>query len=401
MDHYERLGVARDADERAVARAFRRAARDVHPDRGGDAERFLALEEAYRVLSDPVRRRAYDRELNGRALDWDDVGWGASVAPDVARRGVQDDQPPEDAGPEPDDLDWDEDPGWGEVRDGDPAPAGGPWQPDPFVGGPVRLPDPLVSPAAGVPLPAPTRAEWAFGVVAVVLLVVAAVTRVLALRSGAVMAAPGEVADPRTAPLTGSVWLAVSVALHVRATRSSAGVRLAWLLTAVAALSWFVDLDVLEWTALVGASTVAGPLAALLAVLWGRSYGRRRYDPARLAALQKQSVGWRIDRHHRAEEWNRVRAALQQAGRTAVLVGPPARDSLGRPVRNRRWTFDPRTGAQKVRVIGQTSPQGSWVVVDARGRVVATAPAWSMEAWLDALQESEQMSPQASTGART
>jgi curved DNA-binding protein CbpA len=73
-DHYQLLGVARGASREEIAQAWRRRARAEHPDsrpgEAGDeaAGRFRALAEAYRVLSDPDRRAAYDRVLGrGRA----------------------------------------------------------------------------------------------------------------------------------------------------------------------------------------------------------------------------------------------------------------------------------------------------------------------------------------------
>jgi curved DNA-binding protein CbpA len=67
-DHYQLLGVARDASREEIAQAWRRRARDEHPDaRHGDVgapARFRALAEAWRVLGDPGRRAAYDRGLD-------------------------------------------------------------------------------------------------------------------------------------------------------------------------------------------------------------------------------------------------------------------------------------------------------------------------------------------------
>ena len=64
-DYYEILGVARDATPEDIKKAFRRLARDTHPDANPDdpaAEaRFRDIAEAYEILSDPQRRAAYDR----------------------------------------------------------------------------------------------------------------------------------------------------------------------------------------------------------------------------------------------------------------------------------------------------------------------------------------------------
>jgi len=64
-DYYERLGVARDASEGEIKKAFRRLARELHPDVNGHdpeaEEKFKAAAEAYEVLSDPERRATYDR----------------------------------------------------------------------------------------------------------------------------------------------------------------------------------------------------------------------------------------------------------------------------------------------------------------------------------------------------
>lgn len=62
-DYYEVLGVARDADAKAIKDAFRRLALKYHPDRNKspDAEeRFKEIAEAYAVLSDPKKRADYD-----------------------------------------------------------------------------------------------------------------------------------------------------------------------------------------------------------------------------------------------------------------------------------------------------------------------------------------------------
>ena len=63
-DYYEVLGVDRSADSREIRRAYRRLARQYHPDVNKDAdaeENFKEVTEAYEVLNDSDRRSAYDR----------------------------------------------------------------------------------------------------------------------------------------------------------------------------------------------------------------------------------------------------------------------------------------------------------------------------------------------------
>lgn len=63
-DYYDLLGVARDADEAAIKKAFRRLARELHPDVSDDPgaeERFREIAEAYEVLSKAETRELYDR----------------------------------------------------------------------------------------------------------------------------------------------------------------------------------------------------------------------------------------------------------------------------------------------------------------------------------------------------
>jgi len=58
---YKILGVEKNATEREIKKAFKKAALQHHPDRGGDAEKFKEVEKAKQILLDPQKRKLYDR----------------------------------------------------------------------------------------------------------------------------------------------------------------------------------------------------------------------------------------------------------------------------------------------------------------------------------------------------
>lgn len=60
-DYYKTLGVPRDADASTIKKAFRKLAREHHPDAGGDEAKFKEINEAYEVLSDEKKRKLYDQ----------------------------------------------------------------------------------------------------------------------------------------------------------------------------------------------------------------------------------------------------------------------------------------------------------------------------------------------------
>ena len=57
---YETLGVARDATEADIKKAYRKLASQHHPDKGGDTAKFQEIQTAYETLSDPTKRQQHD-----------------------------------------------------------------------------------------------------------------------------------------------------------------------------------------------------------------------------------------------------------------------------------------------------------------------------------------------------
>lgn len=69
-DHYQTLGLRPDADAEAIRRAYREAAKRLHPDVNAQADaaaQFARVQKAYAALSDPDKRRAYDARRAARA----------------------------------------------------------------------------------------------------------------------------------------------------------------------------------------------------------------------------------------------------------------------------------------------------------------------------------------------
>lgn len=60
-DYYKILGVEKSASKDEIKRAFRKLSHQHHPDKGGDAEKFKEINEAYQVLSDPQKKAQYDQ----------------------------------------------------------------------------------------------------------------------------------------------------------------------------------------------------------------------------------------------------------------------------------------------------------------------------------------------------
>ena len=77
--HYDTLGVEPTASPDEIKRAYRKRARETHPDHGGDTAEAAQVNGAYLVLSDPAKREKYDRTGQDEAPG-DTLGQAIAVA---------------------------------------------------------------------------------------------------------------------------------------------------------------------------------------------------------------------------------------------------------------------------------------------------------------------------------
>jgi len=85
--YYERLQCDENATIEQIKKSYKQLALQTHPDKGGDVATFQKLQEAYNVLSDPVKRGKYDMELSNRSSSTTDLA--ASLAINVLMGGLQ------------------------------------------------------------------------------------------------------------------------------------------------------------------------------------------------------------------------------------------------------------------------------------------------------------------------
>ena len=60
MSYYSTLGVSSNATPQEIKKAYKKASMQHHPDRGGNSNEFVKIQEAYETLRDPAKKQQYD-----------------------------------------------------------------------------------------------------------------------------------------------------------------------------------------------------------------------------------------------------------------------------------------------------------------------------------------------------
>ena len=78
---YELLGLKQNATKSEIKSSYRSLVKQHHPDTGGDKERFLAIQNAWETLNDPLKKEEYDKNLFflNQASNFNDKNWPEKI----------------------------------------------------------------------------------------------------------------------------------------------------------------------------------------------------------------------------------------------------------------------------------------------------------------------------------
>jgi molecular chaperone DnaJ len=83
MNPYDVLGVKKDATEKEIKKAYRDLCKEYHPDKGGDADKFKEIGNAYDILSNPEKKQNYDNFGDAKANPFSTGGFGGFGVDDL------------------------------------------------------------------------------------------------------------------------------------------------------------------------------------------------------------------------------------------------------------------------------------------------------------------------------
>lgn len=353
-DPYAVLAVSRSADKAELLRAYRRAVRRTHPDMGGSAAEFAAVQAAWEALTGAPPEPVDEWALGDWGVDVDAPdGPAATTTADTTAADAASEDPPGSQRtptlpPEDDDLPF---PGPHAHR-------------DPFAPGAVRLPEPTLVVPRRRPATGANRLDRALPTAIGIGVLTIAST---AAFSGSLISTG--------AYWTVGVWAFVLALGILMARKLGVGSAISFLSMAVllAAGPAMVDRHTPPSVVL-----LVGTALTSIAILVREFRKLHTPAPGNDRLRDAARMGPALERHDLARRWNDVRHALTTPGSTVErLVG----SGLPRP--EQRWLgVDARTGLATVRDLGGLDAEaGSWVVLDAAGSILATAPRDAPGAW--------------------
>ena len=68
---YEELGLKKNATKSEIKSSYRSLVKQHHPDKGGEKERFIAIQNAWETLNDPIKKEKYDRKISSSRNSYD------------------------------------------------------------------------------------------------------------------------------------------------------------------------------------------------------------------------------------------------------------------------------------------------------------------------------------------
>ncbi len=72
-NYYEELGLEKNATRSEIKSSYRYLVKQHHPDTGGEKERFLAIQNAWETLNDPIKKEKYDRKISSSTTSFDSL----------------------------------------------------------------------------------------------------------------------------------------------------------------------------------------------------------------------------------------------------------------------------------------------------------------------------------------
>ena len=72
---YEELGLKNNATSSEIKSSYRSLVKKHHPDAGGEKERFLAIQNAWETLNDPIKKQNYDRKISSSSSSFDSLNY--------------------------------------------------------------------------------------------------------------------------------------------------------------------------------------------------------------------------------------------------------------------------------------------------------------------------------------